>query len=61
MLSGIRTHDLALVIHYTTGDLIRECMEYLLFYHQIIKIFCTKNRITRDFEKKSIPNMAEKA
>ena len=60
----IRTHDLTRVTrnlsHYTTKDYISDCLKYLLFNHQIIKIFCPKNRKTRDFEKQnSIRNMSE--
>ena len=47
-MSGIRTHDLTRItinlIHYTTRGYFRECMEYFLFYHQMIKIFCTKKQ-----------------
>ena len=48
------------LIHYTTQGFLSEGMEYLQFYHQKIKIFCTKkNRKTSDLKKISLRNMAE--
>ena len=46
IISRIRTHDLTHAsldfIHYSTRGYLSECMKYLQFYHQKIKIFCTK-------------------